>query len=255
MAGGFASVFGTPMAAAVFSMEVLCVGRWNYASFLPAMVAALAGHWASLRLGVEHTDFPTLPPVELSVLLAAKWIVFAVGLWAVVLAFVVATHAVAHTSAKLLPHESLRMGAGGAVVVLAWLLVGTDRYLGLGMPTILQAVHGAELPFATFALKALFTAVTVGVGFMGGEVTPLFFIGATYGLTAGHLLGIPGPLAAAVGLSAAYGIAANTPVAFLFLAVELFGRSAMPHTSLVLALGFVLMRGKSIFSSQRHAHA
>jgi H+/Cl- antiporter ClcA len=142
------------------------------------------------------------------------------------------------------------MAIGGAVVVGLWQLVGTSDYLGLGVPTIVRSFTG-DVPSYAFALKLAFTAITLGAGFLGGEVTPLFFIGATLGAAVAPVLGIPPPLAAGVCLAAVFGAASNTPLALSVMAVELLGANVLPHVAIVAVIAYVLAGRRSIYTAQR----
>jgi H+/Cl- antiporter ClcA len=144
----------------------------------------------------------------------------------------------------------LRLAAGGSIVIGLWKLVGTSDYLGLGVPGILRAFSDPAFPAAGFALKLLFTAVTLGAGFLGGEVTPLFFMGAALGNVLGRLLGIPLPLAAGVGMAASFGAASNTPLALSIMAVELLGAGALPHVGIVCVVAYALSGNRSIYTAQ-----
>ena len=144
-------------------------------------------------------------------------------------------------------------GLGGLAVGAVWRLVGTSDYLGLGMPTIERAFADPHLPAEAFALKLVFTAVTLGTGFPGGEVTPLFFIGATLGNLLARTMGIPLELGAAVGLAALFAAAANTPLALSIMAVELFGSDVLPHVLIVSVVAYLLSGHTSIYPAQRFA--
>src|SRR5262245_22015553 len=152
---------------------------------------------------------------------------------------------------RLLPRLGLRMCAGGALIVLGWQLIGTSDYLGLGVPTIVRAFGDPALPEAAFAAKLGFTALTLGAGFLGGEVTPLFFIGAALGNLLARLLGLPLGLGAGVGLAAMFAVCSNTPLALSVMAVELLGASVLPHVLIVSALAYVLVGHRGIYPAQR----
>ena len=141
----------------------------------------------------------------------------------------------------------------GLVVVLLWRAVGTSDYLGLGVPTIVRAFHDPSLPVYAFALKLLFTAVTLGAGFLGGEVTPLFFVGAALGSVLARWLGIPIELGAGVGLAAVFAAASNTPMALCIMAVEILGVGVFPHVVIVSVLAHALTGHRSIYAAQRVA--
>jgi H+/Cl- antiporter ClcA len=155
---------------------------------------------------------------------------------------------------RLLPRLPLRMAAGGALVVLLWQLAGTADFLGLGVPTIVRALEDPALPWWTFAAKLVFTAVTLAAGFLGGEVTPLFFVGASLGNLLSRLLSLPLTLGAAVGLAAVFGAAANAPLALTVMLVELVGPHVLPHALIVMALTYVLTGPQSIYGAQRLDH-
>lgn len=253
IAGGFGSVFGTPIAGAVFGLEVVCVGRMGYEALLPALVASVVGDLVTRGLGIAHTVYPTPAALPLSALVLARWLVFAVAVALVSVVFVEGTQLLKRVLEKRLPGLPLRMAAGGLAVVVLWQLVGTDAYLGLGVPTIVRAFVDPSLPSSAFALKLLFTVVTLGAGFLGGEVTPLFFIGAALGNVLARLLGLPVDLGAAVGMAALFAAAANTPLALSIMAVELVGASVLPHVAIVATVAYLLTGHRGIYPSQRIA--
>jgi H+/Cl- antiporter ClcA len=143
------------------------------------------------------------------------------------------------------------MAIGGAVVVGMWKIAGTDEYLGLGVPTIVRAFTDPHLPVYAFAVKLVFTAVTLSAGYLGGEVTPLFFVGATLGNVLGRALGLPLDMAAGVGLAALFGAAANTPIALSIMAIELLGANVAPHVVIVSVIAYLLSGHRGIYPAQR----
>ena len=251
VAGGFGSVFGTPIAGALFGLEFVVLGRLEYEALLPALTASLIGDLTTRALGITHSHYPTPSPLALSPLVLLKWLVFAAALSLATRAFIELTHFLKKTGKKRIPRLPLRMFAGGLSVVLLWRLVGTSDYLGLGVPTILRAFTDPNLPWSAFALKIVFTAVTLGAGFMGGEVTPLFFVGATLGNVLSRLLGLPLALGAGVGLAAVFAAASNTPLALSVMAVELLGASLFPHAVIVCVLSYLMTGQRSIYNAQR----
>lgn len=254
VAGGFGSVFGTPIAGAIFGLEFVTLGRVEYPALVPALVAALVGDMTTRAWGVAHTVYPAPPPLALTVPILLKWVVFAGAVALVTALFIELTHFLKRRAAQTLPSLALRMFAGGALVLAAWWLTGTSDYLGLGVPMIVRAFSDPQLPSYAFAAKLLFTAVTLGAGFLGGEVTPLFFVGAALGNLLAEPLGLPLPLAAGVGLCAVFASAANTPLALSVMAVELLGGSLFPHAPIVCVLAYVLSGSRSIYAAQRVAH-
>jgi H+/Cl- antiporter ClcA len=225
--------------------------RWS--ALAPGLVAALVGDLTTRALGIGHTHYPRVAYLALGPVVLLKWAVFAVAVAATSSLFIELTHGIKHLSEKRLGSLAKRMFVGGLVVVLLWKLTGTNTYLGLGVPTIVRAFHDPALPNYVFALKLLFTAITIGTGFIGGEVTPLFFVGATLGCAFGAFLGLPIELAAAVGMTSLFACAAKTPFAIMFMAVELFGINCLPHVALVSAIAYVLGGERSIYAAQRAA--
>ena len=251
VAGGFGSVFGTPIAGMVFGLEFVVLGRVEYDALVPALVAAVVGDMTTRGMGIVHTVYPAAPFLRLTPLLLAKWLVFAVAVALVTTAFIELLHAVKALGERWLPRLPLRMCVGGLGVVGLWKAVGTSDYLGLGVPTIVRAFTDPSLPVQAFALKLLFTAITLGSGFLGGEVTPLFFVGATLGNVLARLLGIPLALGAGVGLAAVFAASSNTPLALSIMAMELLGAPVFPHVVIVCVLAYLLSGHRSIYPAQR----
>ena len=251
IAGGFGSVFGTPIAGLLFGLEVVWVGRVEYSALLPALVASVVGDYVTRHCGIVHTHYPTLAAEPLTWLLALKWLVVAVAVAATGTAFVEMTHRLKHFLESKIKRLPIRMFLGGLVIVVLWKLVGTSDYLGLGVPSIVRAFVDPTVPAWAFAAKLVFTSVTLAAGFLGGEVTPLFFIGATLGAVLGRVLGIPVPLAAGVGLAAVFAAAANTPLSLSIMAVELLGANAFPHVVIVAVVAYLLTGHRGIYPSQR----
>lgn len=251
VAGGFGSVFGTPIAGAVFGLEFVVLGRIEYDAIVPALVASIVGDLTTRALGIVHTAYPQAPHVELTPLLCAQWLGFALAVAAVSVAFIELTHAIKRAGERFVPHLGLRMALGGAVIVALWRLLDTSDYLGLGVPVIVRAFTDPSVPAWAFAAKLVFTAITLGAGFLGGEVTPLFFIGATLGGALGPALGLPRALAAGVGLAGVFAAASNTPISLSIMAVELLGGGALPHVMIVCVVAYLATGHRSIYPSQR----
>ncbi len=251
VAGGFGSVFGTPIAGAIFGLEFVTLGRVQYGALVPALVASVVGDLTTRAFGIEHTRYPQIAALSLSPLVLLKWLVFAAAIALTTVAFIELTHFIRQRGERLVPRLPLRLFIGGLVVIVLWKLVGTGEYLGLGVPTIVRAFSDPSIVTHAFALKLLFTAVTIGAGFVGGEVTPLFFVGATLGSALASALGLPIELGAAVGLASVFGAASNTPIALSIMAVELVGGHVFPHVAIVCVLAYVLTGHRSIYPSQR----
>jgi H+/Cl- antiporter ClcA len=251
VAGGFGSVFGTPVAGAVFGLEFIVLGRIEYDALVPALVASVVGDLVTRALGIAHTRYPAAPHLELTPLLLLKWLAFAIAVALVSTTFIELTHLLKKRGERHLPRLPLRMFVGGLALVGLWRLAGTSDYLGLGVPTIVRAFEDPGLPASAFALKLLFTAITLGAGFLGGEVTPLFFVGAALGNLLSRLLGLPLGLGAGVGLAAVFAASSNTPLALSIMAMELLGAQVFPHVVIVCVLSYLLAGNRSIYPAQR----
>lgn len=254
-AGGFGSVFGTPIAGVIFGLEFVALGRIDLRAMIPALFASVIGDMTTRAYGVGHTHFPEAPYLALSPVLLLKWLVFGAAVAIVSVVFIELTRFLKRESEARIPSLPFRMFAGGVVVVILWKIVGTSDYLGLGVPMIERAFVDPDFPLEAFALKLVFTAVTLGAGFLGGEVTPLFFVGAALGSVLGKALGVPLPLAAGVGMAAVFAASSNAPLALSVMAVELLGAHAFPHVVIVAAIAFVLSGHRGIYPAQRLVHA
>ncbi len=251
VAAGFGSVFGTPVAGVVFALELVAIGRFEALALVPALIASFIGDLTTRAWGIVHTPYPVVAHAELTPRLLGAWALFAIAVAVTTVVFIELTHGLKKLSERRLRRLPFRMFAGGLAVVGLWQLAGTNDYLGLGVPTIVRAFSDPDLPSYAFALKLAFTAVTLGAGFLGGEVTPLFFIGAALGSVFARAFGIPIDLGAGVGLAAVFAAASNTPLALSVMAVELLGVQVMPHVVIVCALAYALTGRRSIYSSQR----
>lgn len=254
VAGGFGSVFGTPVAGAVFGIEFIVLGRIEYEALVPALVASIVGDMTTQAFGVGHTHYPAATHVALTPLLLFKWLLVAAAVALVTTLFIELTHFIKKRGEKHIPWMPARMFLGGLIIVGLWKVVGTSDYLGLGLPMIVRAFEDPSFPVYAFALKLLFTAITLGAGFLGGEVTPLFFVGAALGSVLARLLGIPIELGAGVGLAAVFAAASNTPLALSIMAAELLGAAVFPHVVIVCVLAYLLSGHRSIYPAQRLLH-
>lgn len=251
IAGGFGAVFGTPLAGAIFGLEVLGRRRLELGAAAASVIAAFVGDLTTRGLGIEHTNYPRNIALPLSITLSGKWLIFAAGCAAASVLFTQLIAQLKKYAERYLPRLELRMLLGGAVLVGLWQLLGESRYLGLGVPVILESFQGTGQPAEIFLLKIVFTAITVAAGFQGGEVTPLFFVGASLGSLLADLLGIPVALGAGVGLAAVFAASAKSPLALSIMAAELFGASVLPHAAIVCTLATLLSGESRLYSSQR----
>ena len=251
--GGFGAVFGVPFAGWVFALEVQTVGRIRFAAVVPAACASFVGHLVVVGLGVEHTPVPQIDGVGASGPLVVKVLIAGVAFGLVALLFARAVHSLKRCFATWVLWPPLRPFVGGLLVVALTYLVDTRDYLGLSLPLISASLVGTAAGVATFAFagKLLFTVVTLGSGFHGGEVTPLFVIGATLGASLAHPLGLPVTLCAAVGFVAVFAGATNTPLACTILGVEMFGAGPIVLLAVACIASYVISGESGIYTSQR----
>ncbi|WP_338551406.1 chloride channel protein [Paenibacillus sp. KS-LC4] len=250
ISGGFGSVFGTPLAGAIFSLELLAIGLVPYWLLLPALAAGFTGHAVALGLGTHHSHYAigSLPSFNMHLLLSILLASVLFGLMARL--FIVLTHKLKALFSHYFPNLAIKSFVGGLLIVLLVYILGTRDYLGLGLPLMEQAFHEALSPLA-FLLKMLFTAVTLGAGFQGGEVTPLFVIGSALGSALGGLLSVSVPLLAGIGFVAVFGSAANTPLAAAIMGMELFGLDAFPYLLLGCFVSYLFSGHTGIYWSKR----
>lgn len=254
MAAFFTALFGTPIAGTVFAIAVVNVDAFYHAALFPALTAALTAYGVSLLLGFSPTSFTVaIPGPSLSLLVRTAVLAFLCALLSSVFCTVI--HQTEHLLSKRLPNPWLRAFSGGCAIILLTWLCGTTDYNGAGMQVIAAAVEQGSAHPAAFALKLLFTAITLASGFKGGEVVPSFFVGAAFGCAVGPLLGIPAGFAAAVGLVSVFCGAVNCPLASIFLAAELFGGEGLLYFALACCISYVLSGYNGLYSSQRILHS
>jgi H+/Cl- antiporter ClcA len=259
VSAGFASVFGTPLAGAIYGVEVLAIGRIRHDFLFPAIVAGIASYQVSNFWGVpyQYYFFTSLPVFSEWLFLKTAMLGVICGLIALV--FVEAVHRTRWLFARLQTQfqlwPPLMPLCGGILLALLILVIPTD-YLGLSLPLMDRALAGEAMPYLGFLWKILLVAVTIGSGFYGGIVTPQFVIGAVAGNAFAHLFGIDPMLGAAAGLVAVVAASSNTPVAAILMGVELFGGAVGTLYVAGAAIAAYLMIGhRSIYPEQRLAYA
>jgi H+/Cl- antiporter ClcA len=246
LAGGFGSVFGVPLAGAVFGLEAPAAGGQRYEAIFPCFVASMAGHLTTIATGVAHVRYTVASVPELSFKGAGVALVSGVFFGLLARAFVAALHATSRGFTNKISWPPLRPLVGGAIVALSAIALGTDRPLGLGIGPIVESFHGS-VPASDVFLKFAFTVVTLGSGFKGGEVTPLFFMGATGGNALARVLPLPSSLLASMGFVAVFAGAANVPITCSVMAVELFGHEAGAFAALACVASFLASGAKGIY--------
>lgn len=249
MSSVFAGLFGTPLTATLFCMEFASVGTIFSPALLPCFLSAFTASRISLALGV-HTETYLLTQA-FSMTLATSWRYLILAILVSVLGITMCTvfHKAEHLAAHHVPNPFLRIVLGGAAITVMTLLVGDHRFNGAGMEMALHAVAG-EADWYSFALKMLFTAVTLAAGFKGGEIVPTFCIGATFGCVLGGLLGLDPGMSAALGLIGLFCCATNAPMASIMLSVEMFGGLNIHLFAFVCVICFVLSGNYGLYASQ-----
>ena len=247
MSGVFAALFGTPLTATVFALEVISVGVLYYAGLVPCLTAALTGYLVSVLMGVPPTRFTvTVPGLEVRTMLLVM--VLALLCAVVSILFCRGLHGVEHLLKRTLKNPYLRVAVGAAVLIGLTLLTNGDSN-GAGMEVIGRAIAGQADPWA-WVWKLLFTAITIGCGFKGGEVVPSFFVGAAFGCVAAGWLGLPAGFGAAMGLVSVFCGAVNCPLASIILSVELFGSGDLLYFAMACSISYLISGYCGLYSSQ-----
>lgn len=265
IAAGFGAVFGTPLAGAVFALEVLAMGRVEYEALVPCLIAAVLGDWTCSLWGIHHTAYQigylhdAVGKVGIDPLLLFKTAVAGVCFGLAGLVFAEANHGLSARFKRWIGFAPLRPVVGGVLIVALVFALGTRDYLGLGVsspdPSAATIVgfftHPAD--YRSWALKMLFTVVTLSTGFKGGEVTPLFFIGAALGSALAGVLGAPVSLFVGLGFVAVFAGAANTPLACTIMGIELFGATHGVYIAMACFIAYLCSGHSGIYLSQRVA--
>lgn len=254
MSGLFSALFGTPVTAALFSLEVISVGILHYSALLPCLFSALVAFHVSLFFGVTPVAFAIADPITHGFSLTWRVAVMALAAALLSILFCVTMHTASHLYKRFFPNMILRAAVGGLLVVLVTLLLGTRDYNGAGMDVVARALGGQADSWA-FLFKIVLTALTLGAGFKGGEIVPTFFIGSTFGCVFASFLGLDPGFGAALGLVGMFCGVVNCPVTSLILSVELFGSGSLLSFALVCAVSFLMSGPYSLYSSQRLAYS
>jgi len=249
ISAGFASVFGTPLAGAIFGLEVLAIGRLRYDAIFPCMVAAIVADQVGMAWGVHHTHYAMSGVVAIGFWSMAAVLVAGIVFGLTGMLFAKSTHAASAFMKRHVAYGPLRPLIGGALVALAVWVVGT-RYIGLGIPVMVDAFQQPLAPWDFFG-KFAFTVASLGSGFKGGEVTPLFYIGATLGNVLAPLLHLPFAMLAGIGFVAVFAGAANTPLASTIMAIELFGPQIGPYAALACVVAYLFSGHTGIYHAQK----
>ena len=250
ISAGFASVFGTPLAGAVFALEVLFLGQIRYKAILPSFLCAVIADYTCTAWQVSHTHYkiPFVPEMTPMNLIWAIFVGILFGLTA--LLFSKSTHFWASLFKSKIKYAPLRPFVGGIFLAVAIWGLGTTKYIGLGVPTIVAAFN-EPLNSYDFLLKILFTSFTLGAGFKGGEVTPLFYIGAALGNILVWFVPLPMPLLAGMGFVAVFSGATNTPIACTLMGIELFGAESGVFIGIACVVAYLFSGHTGIYAAQK----
>jgi H+/Cl- antiporter ClcA len=251
ISGGFGSIFGTPLAGTVFGLEVLAIGLISHEALIPAFVASMVGDLVTTSFwGVHHIhyDMGLVPVFSLGVVLKVVLASVLFGLTSLV--FSELTHFLKKMYAKIFKNPVLKSACGGLIVIGLVYVLGTRDYLGLSIPLIQQSFDG-DVPSLAFLWKLLFTSLTLAAGFQGGEVTPLFGIGATLGHTLAEVFGLYAPFLAALGFIAVFCGATSTPIACFIMGIELFGASGAEYLFIACVVSYLASGHTGIYTSQK----
>ncbi|HXY53040.1 MAG TPA: chloride channel protein [Nitrospirota bacterium] len=249
ISAGFASVFGTPIAGALFGVEVLFVGAMMYDVLLPSFVAGIVSYQVSSALGIAYFHEPVSIIPAFSSYFFFKICLAGLFFGLCSLLLIEMLGLLERTSHRLKISKPLKGLFGGTALVILSLLF-SSRYLGLGLETIKTSLDGGAIPGGAFLLKMLFTAITLSFGGSGGIVTPIFFVGATAGSSFGRALGFDPSLFAAVGMVGLLAGAANTPISASIMAIELFGPQIAPYAAVACVISFLMTGHRSVYPSQ-----
>lgn len=251
MSAVFSSLFGTPIAAAVFSLEVISVGIMYYSALFPCLLSSITAYAVTSQMGIAigggFSSYTSSFDVKTFLLV----IIIAIASSVLSIVFCVLTGNAHKCFHKYIKNDYLRIVVGGVLVILLTLLFGTRTYNGAGMDTILNMLDGQAARPEMFLLKMILTAVTLGCGFRGGEIVPCMFVGTTFGSFLSGLIGLPTGLGAAIGLIAMFCGCVNSPIASIFLAMELFGGTEMMYFGIACAISYSLSGYFGLYTSQR----
>lgn len=250
MGAVFSAIFGTPLGACVFALEVVSVGQICSAAIFPSLVSSVTAYLIACRFGIKPERFHIGFVPELS--FDYLWRVAAVAVVTAIVSmlFCHAMHLGHKTAEKYIKNPFVRIFAGGAIVVLLTFLVGTKDYNGGGINVIERIFENGEVRPEAFILKTVFTVITISVGYKGGEIVPSLFIGATLGGAVSSLVGLTPAMGAAVGMSAFFCGVTNCPIATFFICTEMFDGQGMVFCAVAAAISFVLSGYSSLYHSQ-----
>lgn len=252
MSAGFAALFGTPLASSIFSMEVISVGIMHYSALVPCTLASYTAYFIASHFGMHPEAFTILSIPEFKFGSIFLFMIFGIFIAGICIFFCTCMHQTEHLFKDLMKNPYIRIFVSGCAIVLLTLVMGTQRYLGSGMG-IIEHIFETDTPaeFYVFLFKILFTALTIGSGFKGGEIVPSFTIGAAFGSFAAGFMGMPVTLVAACGMVGVFCGVTNCPITSLLIAFEMFGFEGMPYFLITIGISYMLSGYHGLYSSQK----
>jgi len=249
ISSGFSSVFGTPLAGTIFGMEVVVIGHMHYEALIPCFTASFVGNLVATYLGAMHSHYALTGIPDMTLIVTAKVIIASILFGIISIAFSEMVHSLKRVFSKYFKSGMVKSFVGGLIIIILTYMVGTRDYLGLGTPMILESFETVVSPFA-FLWKLIFTAITLGAGFQGGEVTPLFFIGSTFGNAISSIINLSPSFLAGLGLVAVFCGATNAPISSFVLGLELFGGQGMIYIFMACVISYLFSGHYGIYTSQ-----
>ena len=255
MSACFAALFGTPMAAGIFSLEVVSIGVLYYAALVPCVFSAFIGAAVSGAFGNPPERFLLETVPEFGIPEAVSTVVLGILCALLSMVFCVMLHRAEKLYHSRISNGYLRIAAGGLLLIVLTLLSGSRDYNGSGMELIGRIMEGETVSCLAFIWKMIFTAVVLGAGFKGGEIVPTLCVGAAFGAAAARLTGADQALWAACSMAALFAGVTNCPIASVILAFEMFGYGAMPYFAIIVAVSFTLSGYYGLYKSQKFVYS
>jgi len=251
MAAAFSAIFTTPVAAVIFALEVVTVGHFKYFQLAPAMIASACAYIITILMGNEVLYFNTVPFPHITVFLMFKIVVFASLIALLSIIYCYSLKYAERAMDKVFKNGFVKIAAGGIIIVIFTLIAGDQTYNGTGMNIVTGVLSGDKVEWFSFAVKILFTAITVAAGYKGGEIVPAMFVGATFGCAAAAVFGFDTSFAAAIALICIFCGITNCPIASFVMGVELFGSQGALIMGIAVAVSYVLSGTGGLYTSQR----
>lgn len=250
MASVFSALFGTPITAAIFSIEVVTVGVFYYAGLIPCVISSIVAFLISKAFGLEGVRFFGVVMESFSIAAFLKVVVLSILCALVSILFCMTIKKCEHLMSKIFKNVFIRAFVGGSVIVILSVLLNTHDYNGAGMGVITDAIKG-EANIEAFLLKIIFTAITISAGFKGGEIVPAFFIGSTFACVVAPLLNLNPSFAAAIGFIALFCGVVNCPVASIILSIEIFGAEGLMFFAIACGVSYLMSGSFGLYKKQK----